>query len=112
MGSVSTFGAVAPTSMPSSRPTPDTVTAILGSESLLQASLRITVLMTRSIGPVGPRPSRGPYVLSRPTCPAVPDRPICPAVLDPLTCPADPGGAAESGDTFVTRGIPPLDGPR
>src|SRR6266446_152572 len=53
MGSVSVFGAVAPTTMPSSRPTPDTVTATLGCDSLLQASLRITVLMTRSTGRVG-----------------------------------------------------------
>ena len=53
IGSVSAFGAVAPRSMPSSSPDADTATATLGSESLLQASLRITALMNRSIGPVG-----------------------------------------------------------
>jgi hypothetical protein len=47
MGSVALFGAVAPTTMPSRRPTPAKLTATLGSDSLLQASLRITVLMTR-----------------------------------------------------------------
>src|SRR5260221_2732519 len=85
--SVSKFGAVAPTSMPSSRPRPDTVTATLGWDSLLQASLRITVLIIPSIGPVGPGRSTGPSALDWPTAP---------------TAPTDPGGSAESGDTCVT----------
>src|SRR5215510_1110834 len=62
IGSVSAFGAVAPTSIPSSRPAPDTAMATLGSESLLQASLRITVLMIHSTGPTGPCPARGSSV--------------------------------------------------
>src|ERR1700680_772402 len=90
IGNVSAFGAVAPTIMPSSRPTPDTVTATLGSESLLQASLRITVLMSRSIGPVGPCPSTGPYV------------------PDWLACSADSGEPTGRLDTCVTWAIPPL----
>src|SRR5215467_6450532 len=52
-GNVSVFGAVAPTSIPSSSPAAEMLTAIRGSESLLQESLRMTVLMTQSIGPVG-----------------------------------------------------------
>src|SRR5215472_10666650 len=86
---VSKFGAVAPTSMPSSRPRPDRVTATRGSDSLLQASLRITALMMRSIGPLG---------LCRSTRPSV---------LDLPTAPTDPGGSAESVDTCVTWAIPP-----
>src|SRR5215469_16987981 len=54
LGSVSEFGAIAPTSMPSSRPTPATDIATLGWASLLQESLRMTALMIRSTGPVGP----------------------------------------------------------
>src|SRR5262245_57956579 len=55
--------------MPSSSPDADTATATLGSESLLQASLRISALMSRSIGPVGgTRP--GPGAGDRPACPA------------------------------------------
>ena len=41
-GRVSVFGAVAPTTMPSSRPRPETAMATLGWDSRLQASLRIT----------------------------------------------------------------------
>src|SRR5215469_1708487 len=81
MGSVMVFGAVAPTSIPSSRPTPDTDSATLGSDSLLQASLRITRLMTHSIGPC---PSTGAYGRDRPTGSV------------------DPGGSAEWVDTRVT----------
>src|SRR5262252_7743075 len=86
IGNVSAFGAVAPRSIPSSRPDADTATATLGSDSLLQASLRISVLMSRSIGPPGPGgpawpgPSMGPCVLDRPAVPAA------------------PGGSAESTD--------------
>jgi hypothetical protein len=58
----------------------------LGSDSLLQASLRITVLMTHSIGPC---PSTGPYVRDRPTGIA------------------DPGGSGEWVDTRVTWAMPP-----
>src|SRR5260370_7997216 len=90
LGSVSAFGAVAPTIMPSSRPTPDTVMATLGLASPLQASLRITVLMSRSIGPVGPRPSTGPYV------------------PDWLACSADPAEPAAPLDTCLTSPTPPL----
>src|ERR1035438_4889538 len=87
------FGAMAPTRMPISRPTAETATATLGSESLLQESLRITVLMTRSIGPsgrLGPGPSGGPCVTGRPAGPA------------------DPGGSVGWMDTCATRAIPPL----
>src|ERR1022692_4782896 len=94
MGSVSVFGAVAPTSIPSSRPTPDTVIATLGWESLLQASVRITVLMTCSIGPAGPSPPLGPCVPGRPAGSI------------------GPGGAAEGGDACVTWAGPPVAGPR
>ena len=51
-GSVSAFGAVAPSSMPSSRPAADRETATLGLASLLQASLRMSVLISRSTGPL------------------------------------------------------------
>ena len=50
-GTVSAFGAVAPRSMPSSSPPPDRATATVGLDSWLQASLRIMVLMNRSIRP-------------------------------------------------------------
>ena len=50
-GSVSAFGAVAPRSMPSSRPAADRDMATLGLDSLLQASLRMSVLISRSTGP-------------------------------------------------------------
>jgi hypothetical protein len=53
----------------------------LGSDSLLQASLRITVLMTHSIGPC---PSAGAYARG------------------PLTGMVDPGGSAEWVETRVT----------
>src|SRR5215475_16065475 len=59
--------------MPSSSPDADTATATLGSESLLQASLRITVLMSRSMGPLGAtRPARAvePGARDRPAGPA------------------------------------------
>src|SRR5215472_4376429 len=55
-----TFGAVAPAIMLSSKPTPETLRATRGSVSLLPDSLRISVLMTRSIGPRGPGRSSGP----------------------------------------------------
>ena len=61
-GTVSAFGAVAPTAMPSSRPASDTVTATFGLESLLQASVRMTALMSRSTGPADPYSSTGPSV--------------------------------------------------
>src|SRR5262249_46335003 len=80
------------TSIPSNRPAPDTETATVGSESLLQASLRINVLMTHSIGPAWPRPAVGS---------SVPGWPIAPAGLD---------GSAESTDACVTWAIPPLTG--
>src|SRR5580692_10711233 len=64
-GSVSVLGAVAPTSMPSSRPTPEMVTATAGLDSLLHESLRITVLMTRSIGPPGPACRLDPVGIGR-----------------------------------------------
>src|SRR5215831_17336736 len=51
-GTVSAFGAVAPTIIPSSRPAPDRLRATMGSDSGLQASLRITRLMTHSTGPL------------------------------------------------------------
>src|SRR5215467_960244 len=88
-GSVSAFGAVAPRSIPSSKPVPDTAMATLGSDSLLHESLRITVLMTRSMGPVGPCPSTGPYVPRRP--------PGC----------ADTGEPDGGVDTCVTWAVPP-----
>src|SRR5215831_16595989 len=59
--------------MPSSSPDADTATATLGSESLLQASLRISVLMSRSIGPFG-APRAVP-----PAAPGAPGRPGGPA---------------------------------
>ena len=71
MGSVALFGAVAPTTMPSRRPTPAKLTATLGSDSLLQASLRITVLMTRSIGPLGASRWAGTGAGGSPTAVAV-----------------------------------------
>jgi hypothetical protein len=67
--------------MPSSKPTPDTVTATLGSDSLLQASLLISVLISRSIGP---SPATGP------------------SVLDPLVGLTNPDGPAGWLDTCVT----------
>ena len=60
-GRKSAFGAIAPTSIPSSRPAPDTVMGTFGSASLLQASFRITVLMSHWAGPAGPG-SGGPRV--------------------------------------------------
>src|SRR5262249_25370730 len=51
-GTVSAFGAVAPTIIPSSRPAPDRLRATMGSDNGLQASLRITRLMTHSTGPL------------------------------------------------------------
>jgi len=56
---VSTFGAVAPTTAPSSRPAPDTPTATLGSANLLPDSVRITALIRRLAGPVSSRASHG-----------------------------------------------------
>src|SRR5215467_464833 len=53
-GTVSAFGAVAPTIIPSSRPAPDRLRATMGSDSGLQASLRITRLMTHSTVPACP----------------------------------------------------------
>ncbi len=87
---VSAFGAVAPSSMPSSSPAADRPTATLGSDSLLQASLRISQSMTRSTGPVGSWGSKGPYGPGR------------------VACPTDPGGSAAWVDTCVTWAIPPL----
>ena len=65
---VSAFGEVAPSSMPSSSPAPDSATATLGLDSLLQASLRISELMNRSTGPGG-CPSIGRGVRGRPSLP-------------------------------------------
>src|SRR5215470_3338652 len=93
MRRVSGFGAVAPTSMLSSKPTPDTLIATLGLESLLQESLRITVLMTRSIGPPGRCPPTGPYVLGRPPCRT------------------DPGESVERTGACVTLGRTSVAGP-
>src|SRR5580704_14658976 len=60
MASVSAFGAVAPTNALSSRAAPDTVMATFGSESLLQANVRMSVLMSRPTRPAAPRSSRAP----------------------------------------------------
>src|SRR5215467_8789826 len=79
--------------MPSTRPSPDTLIATLGSESLLQESLRITVLMTRSIGPPGRCPSTGPYVLGWPLCRT------------------DPGESVERTGACVTLGRTSVAGP-
>src|SRR5215468_12524910 len=73
-----------------SRPAADRLTATLGSDSLLQASLRISQSMTRSTGPVGSWGSKGPYGPGR------------------VACPTDPGGSAGWVDTCVTWAIPPL----
>src|SRR5512142_2956779 len=89
-GTVSAFGAVEPRIMPSSRPIPDSVTATLGLDRRLQASLRISELMNRSTGPFGPGPSRGLNVPSRPA---------------DLTA---PGGSADWVGTCVTWAVPPL----
>ena len=62
-GSVSAFGAVAPRNMPSSSPAADKLTATLGLDSLLHASLRMSVLISRSTGPLPP--SRGPGAAGR-----------------------------------------------
>jgi hypothetical protein len=67
--------------MPSSKPTPDTVTATLGWDSLLQASLLISVLISRSIGP---SPATGQ------------------SAVDPLVGSTNPGGSAGWLDTCVT----------
>src|SRR5262245_49752028 len=93
MFSVSVFGAVAPTTMPSSRPTPETLIATLGSESLLQASLRMTLLMTHPIGPAGRRRSSGSYVRGWPTCRT------------------DPGESGGRTDACVTLGHTSVAGP-
>ena len=61
-GTVSAFGAVAPTAMPISRPAPDSVMATFGWDSLLQASVRMSALMSRPTGPVDPYWSTGPPV--------------------------------------------------
>src|SRR4029077_8740161 len=76
--------------MPSSSPEADTATATLGSESLLQASLRISALMNRSIGPVGgtrPGPAAGRWA---------PDRPVGSA---------DPAGGVETCVTWAITSI-------
>src|SRR5487761_1882876 len=121
IGSVSAFGAVAPTSRPSSSPAADMEMATRGRESLLQASLRITVLMIRSIGPV---PSTGRYI---PGCSAdvlasaagvsVPAADVPAPAADvpapaadvpaPAAGPADPGGSAGWTGTCVTWAVPP-----
>ncbi len=87
IGSVSAFGAVAPTIIPSSRPAPDRVRATIGSDSLLQASLRITRLMTHSTGPL--RMTRS-------------------GAGGKSAAPARPGGPAGWVDTRVTLVKPPL----
>src|SRR5690349_6910286 len=87
-GIVSAFGAVAPTIMPSSRPAPDRVRATVGSDSRLQASLRITRLMTHSTGPL-PTARSG-------------------AVKGRVSDPAGFGGPGGWVDTRVTWAIPPL----
>src|SRR5690348_9680539 len=60
VASVSAFGAAAPTNMLSSRPAPDTVMATFGLESLLEANVRMIVLMSRPTRPAAPRSSRAP----------------------------------------------------
>src|SRR5262249_5467310 len=68
--SVSAFGAVAPSIMPSSRPTADTVTATRGLASLLHASLRMSTAISRPTGPAGSCSWLGRDVLGRPAGPA------------------------------------------
>src|SRR5215471_15001395 len=87
-GIVSAFGAVAPTIMPSSRPAPDRLRATVGSDSRLQASLRITRLMTHSTGPL-PTATSG-------------------CAKGTVSDPAGPGGPGGWVDTRVTWAIPPL----
>src|SRR5258708_9934736 len=99
MGSVTVFGAMAPTSAPSSRPQRDEVTATRGLASRLQASLRITVLMTRSIRPW---PSTGPRVPGRPVGSTVPGATEPAGGGDPAGVPstswvAGPGFPADPG---------------
>src|SRR5215468_10311365 len=71
-GTVSAFGAVAPTIIPSSRPAPDKLRATMGSDSGLQASLRITRLMTHSTGPLRMTRSGAGGKSTVLTCPAGP----------------------------------------
>ena len=95
MGIVSAFGAVAPTIIPSSRPAPDRLRATMGSDSGLQASLRITRLMTHSTGPLRmTRPGAG----AKSTVSAWPggpagwvDTPVTWSYLRWLTCAATVG---------------------
>ena len=68
-GTVSAFGAVAPTIIPSSRPAPDKLRATMGSDSGLQASLRITRLMTHSTGPLRMTRSGAGATSTVPACP-------------------------------------------
>src|SRR5207247_10596025 len=102
-GIVSAFGAVAPTIMPSSRPAPDKVRATVGSDSRLQASLRITRLMTHSTGPL------------RMTTSGTAGRGAVPAwsgMTGKGAVPACPGGPAGWADTRVTLALPSLADPR
>src|SRR5262249_32424756 len=71
-GTVSAFGAVAPTIIPSSRPAPDRLRATMGSDSGLQASLRITRLMTHSTGPLRTTRSGAAGKSTGPACPGGP----------------------------------------
>ena len=82
--------------MPSASPAPDTEMATFGSDSLLPASLRISALMNRSIGP----PGSGP--------PLAPSAAVPAATRTDPGGPADPGGSAGGMDTCVTWAKPPL----
>ena len=62
--------------------------ATLGSDSLLQESLRMTVLISRSIGPEGPGPSRGLRDFR-------------------VAVPAKPAGSSEPVETGIISAIPP-----
>src|SRR5258706_7564840 len=94
-GSVSVFWAVAPTTMPSSKPTPETAMAILGSDSLLQASLRMRLLISQSIDPVAGCRSPGPRVSRlRPGDAAPFAEPNRACVVTALPFAVEPGGDA------------------
>src|SRR5260221_9202278 len=120
-GSVSVFWAVAPTTMPSSKPTPETAMAILGHDTLLQARLRMRLLISQSIGPVAGCRSPGPRVPGLRPGVAVPfAEPTRACVVTALALAAEPGwtgawsraatvaaGTTESSDSAGGNG-PPL----
>src|SRR5262245_45867121 len=106
--------------MPSSRPTPETVMAILGSDSLLQASLRVRLLISQAIGPVagwrwtGPR---APVLTPGAAVPFAEPTGACVVTATPRAAPcgtpvrsravAMAAGTTESGDSADGIG-PPL----